>query len=223
MRSPTRLARPRRVRRLSAGVLLAALSATACSASPDHVEGVDTSGVVLVVIGDSLTAGSRPLAGGEIEGEGSWVPSAVGDPLLLGGGWAVPGATTADMRSGVRHVDGDVLVVMAGTNDVGAGVDWTASRDNLLAITRTLRIGEVIVSAIPPSAAHAESVTAYNDRLRQVATEQGWVFTDPWAGVAQDGRWVAGASSDGVHPTQEVADEVGCSIRTTVLARADGG
>jgi lysophospholipase L1-like esterase len=219
-----RRSRPQPARRLCAVVLLVLLFSAACTAGPDvQADDTEPGNVVLVVVGDSLTAGFEPLTDGEVRGEGSWVPGALGDPLVLGGGWAVPGATTGDMRSGVTPVDGDVLVVMAGTNDIARGIDWDASRDNVLTITRTMRIGAVVVSAIPPSANQAGVATAYNERLRLVATEQGWTFVDPWETAREGEGWVAGASVDGTHPTQEVADEVGRTLRAAVLARAAGG
>ncbi len=228
MTSRWRPARPDPARPLRAAVLpvvlLVVLLSAACTATPEGEAGAPAPGdVVLAVVGDSLTAGTAPMADGEITGTGTWVPAALGDPLVLGGGWAVPGATTADMRSGVTPVDGDVLLLMAGTNDISQGVDWEASRDNVLTIARTMRIDTIVVSAIPPFSPRPEASTAYNEQLRQVAIEQGWAFVDPWTAVAQDGDWVAGASTDGVHPTQEVAEEVGRSIRTAVLAQATGG
>jgi lysophospholipase L1-like esterase len=127
------------------------------------------------------------------------------------------------MRAGIGRVDGDVLVLMAGTNDIAQGVDRGASRDNVLTITRTMRIGAVVVSAIPPSAGHAEAATAYNEQLRQVATEQGWTFVDPWETAREGEGWVPGDTADGVHPTQEVADEAGRVLRAAALARVTGG
>ena len=228
MRARHRRSPPQPARWLRAAVLLVLLSAAlctaGCSAGPDvQADDAEPGDVVLVVVGDSLTAGSQPLADGEVQGEGSWVPAALGDPLVLGGGWAVPGATTGDMRQGIARVDGDVLVLMAGTNDIASGVDWNASRDNVLAITRTMRIDAVVVSAIPPSAGHAEDATAFNEQLRQVAIEQGWTFVDPWEPARDGVGWVPGDTVDGVHPTQEVADEVGRTLRAAVLARAAGG
>jgi lysophospholipase L1-like esterase len=224
MRLHARRSRPRPVRWLRAAVLLVLLSATACTATPAvTADPPEPDEVRLVVVGDSLTAGSQPLTDGEVTGAGSWVPASLGDPLVLAGGWAVPGATTADMRSGIQQVDGDVLVVMAGTNDIDEGLDWTASRDNLLAITRTLRTRPVLVAAIPPSAEHAEAATAYNEQLRQVAIEQGWTFVDPWESARRGANWVDGYTFDGIHPVQEVADEAGRTLRAAVLARAAAG
>ncbi|GAB3311734.1 hypothetical protein GCM10027451_23870 [Geodermatophilus aquaeductus] len=228
MPSRSRRSRPQPARRLRAAVLLvalcAALATAGCTAGPDvQADDAEPGDVVLVVVGDSLTAGSQAMADGEVQGEGSWVPAALGDPLVLGGGWAVPGATTGDMRQGTARVEGDVLVLMAGTNDIAQGVDWAASRDNVLAITRTMRMDAVVVSAIPPSAGRAQIATAYNEQLRLVAIEQGWTFVDPWETSREGEGWVSGDSLDGVHPTQEVADEVGHTLRAAVLARAAGG
>ncbi|WP_369253411.1 SGNH/GDSL hydrolase family protein [Geodermatophilus amargosae] len=224
--------RPQPVRWLRAVVLLVLLSATGCTAAstaastatPDvQAEDTEPRDVVLVVVGDSLTAGSQPMADGEVRGEGSWVPAALGEPLVLGGGWAVPGATTGDMLRGITAVEGDVLLLMAGTNDIARGIGWEASRDDLLTIPQTMGTGAVVVSAIPPSADHAETTTAYNERLRQLATEQDWTFVDPWEAAREGEGWVPGDTVDGVHPTQEVADEVGRSLRAAVLARAGAG
>lgn len=224
MPSRPRRSRPQPVRWIAAVVLPVLLLAVACTTGPDvQAEDAEPDDVTLVVVGDSLTAGSQAMADGEIQGEGSWVPAALGDPLVLGGGWAVPGATTGDMRQGTPRVDGDVLVVMAGTNDIARGTAWEATRDNLLAITRTLRIGTVLVSAIPPSADRPDAATAYNEQVRQLTLEQGWTFVDPWDTAREGQGWVPGDSLDGTHPTQEVADEVGRTLRVAVLARAAGG
>ncbi len=223
MRARCRPFPPHRAWWARVAVLVAVLVSTACTATDPGTTGAASEEVALVVVGDSLTAGSVALEDGEVQGERSWIPAAVGDPLALEGGWAVPGATTADMRGGVTRVAGDVLVLMAGTNDLSAGRDWTASRDDLLSITRTLRIDEVVVSSIPPFAPRPEAAVAYNEQLQQLALEQGWTFVDPWAPFSRDGAWAEGATADGVHPTQEVADEAGRTIRAAVLARVGGG
>lgn len=219
--------RPRPARCLGA-VLLLGLAVAACTASPaGSTAPMDSAApvagaVVLVVVGDSLTAGSEPLAGGEVHGEGSWVPAALGHPLVLGGGWASPGATTADMRSAVTPVDGDVLVLMAGTNDLTRGREWTVSRDDLLVVARTSGIDTVVVSAVPPYGPSPDASIAYNEALQQLSRERGWTFVDPWTPAAAQGRWADGASADGIHPVQAVADEAGRAIKAAVLARASG-
>jgi hypothetical protein len=177
---------------------------------------------VFVVVGDSITAGGEALAGREVPDGGSWVPAAAGEPLTFGGGWAVPGATTADMRSGVRPVDGDVLVLMGGTNDLAQGVEWAATRDNLLTVTRTLRIDDVLLAAVPPFDPDPEAATTLDERLQALAAEQDWTFVDPWVAVREDGGYAEGASLDGIHPVQQVADDAGRRIRSALLATVGG-
>ena len=51
--------------------------------------------------------------------------------------------------------------------------------------------------------------------LAEFAAERRWTFVDPWDGMRVDGRWTAGLSDDGIHPTADAAKDAG-----TVLARA---
>jgi hypothetical protein len=171
------------------------------------------------VVGDSLTAGADHSLGTDPHGPGSWLPAAIGEPLEFSGGWAVAGAGTADMLAGVEPVDADVLVVLAGTNDVLDGVPWEASRANLLAIVGVTGVDDVLVVAIPPLDSAPVAAAGYDHRLAELAGDEGWQYLDPWTAVSDAGRWVSGASPDGIHPTQLVADEVGQAIRTALLDR----
>jgi lysophospholipase L1-like esterase len=217
--------RPRRDALTAAvcGVLLA--TAAACGGTSSAQEGgasaAEDDRTSVVAVGDSLTAGLVPLEELRSPGTGSWVGAAQGEPLEFRGGWAVPGATTADMLAGVEREDAEVVVVLAGTNDTGQGVPWEASAGNLRAIVDAVGVDEVLVSAIPPLDGRPTEALAYNTRLRALAQEQGWAFTDPWAGTRTPaGTFVPGASADGVHPTPEVADGVGRRIREALLAGA---
>jgi lysophospholipase L1-like esterase len=176
--------------------------------------------VTFVVVGDSLTAGSWPVYGEQQPGPGSWIPGAERAPLVYRGGWAVPGATTADMRAGVVPSKADVVVVLAGTNDVERGVPWETSRDNLVAIAATSRVDDVVLSTVPPLDTGPQQAEEYNQRLHELALEQGWHLVDPWVSVDRSGAWAPGTSGDGIHPTPEVADAVGRSIRAAVLDAA---
>jgi acyl-CoA thioesterase-1 len=175
-----------------------------------------------VVVGDSITAGSQPTNSVSAPGPDSWLRFAEGAPLTGRGGWAVPGATTADLRSRVGPVTADVLVVMAGTNDLAREVDWDVSAANLRAIAATVGVGSVLVSAIPPSDAHPDERSMYDVRLAQLAMEQGWGFIDPWTSVDAGGSYLAGSSADGVHPTQAVARTVGQQLRSELLLGVGG-
>jgi hypothetical protein len=175
-----------------------------------------------VVVGDSITAGAQPTNSVSAPGPGSWLRTATGPPLTLRGGWAVPGATTADLRARVGPVTADVLVLMLGTNDLARDVDWDVSAANLRAIVATVGVGSVLVSAIPPSDAHPDERSMYDVRLAQLAVDQGWGFIDPWTSVDAGGSYLAGASVDGVHPTQEVARAVGEQLRGELLLGVGG-
>ncbi|MGX5654763.1 SGNH/GDSL hydrolase family protein [Geodermatophilus nigrescens] len=175
--------------------------------------------VRLAVVGDSITAGiGAPLEGTQARGTGSWLPAAVGGPVELVGGWAVPGAHTAEMAAGVQPLEADALVVLGGTNDVLADVPWERTREDLLAVVATAGVPRVLLVAVPPSDRAPEATAALNGRLRQLAAEQGWSHLDAWADVtAADGRFVPGASADGIHPVQPVADAAGGRIRAALL------
>ncbi|MFC7573739.1 SGNH/GDSL hydrolase family protein [Klenkia terrae] len=171
--------------------------------------------VTFTVVGDSITAGRVP-DGVTVADSGSWVPAAAGGSLQFVPGWAVSGATTEDMRAGVVPVSADVVVIMGGTNDLQKVSAETTAAD-VLAIAQTVRAGQVVLAAIPPNDTAPTLATALNRRLGQLADQQGWVFVDPWTPVADQGRYVPGASADGVHPTVEVAEGVGRRIRAELL------
>jgi|1186.fasta_scaffold278384_1 lysophospholipase L1-like esterase len=178
------------------------------------------SAVPFGVVGDSLTAGTKPLAGSGQTGVPSWLHGAEGAPLELSGGWALPGATTAQMLAGLQRVDADVLVVLAGTNDLQLAVPWETVRDNLLAIVATAGVPRVVLSTVPPLDRFPAHREQYNRRLRALADEQHWRLVDPWTAVQSDGAWVPGTTIDGVHPTAQVADRAGRAIRAVVLDAA---
>jgi lysophospholipase L1-like esterase len=144
------------------------------------------------------------------------VPAAIGPTVDFVGGWAVPGAPTAAMRAGARPVAADVLVLMAGTNDVRLGVDWPETEDNLVAIVETVGIGRVLVSAIPPYDPDPGRSVDFNRRLEKLAADRGWTFLTPWSTFDDDGSWTAGASADGVHPVPSVAAEVGRQLNVVM-------
>ena len=218
-------------------VLLAVLGLSACSSAaparprataPAMTSRPPDAAVSFVVVGDSITAGPIPIqATGPQEqdvqqfGRGSWLPEAKGAPLRFLGGWAVSGATTEEMRAGVVHAKADVVVVMAGTNDVLRMVPWEQTRANLLAIVDRVGVHDVVLSAVPPADPSPSAREEFNDRLRSLADKRGWHLVDPWVSVEQHGRWTPGASADGVHPTQATADAAGEVLRAAVLDVAD--
>ena len=171
----------------------------------------------MVVVGDSITAGGESIRGPEVDGELSWIRSAVGPQLTFRGGWATGGATTADMRAAAAPMDADVLVLMGGTNDLVLGRPWEQTREDLLAVADTVGVDEVLLSAVPPHDDLPEAAVELNRQLQGLADEQGWQFVDPWTTASEAGTYRPGASLDGVHPTQRVAEEAGVAIREALL------
>ncbi|MGY1747109.1 SGNH/GDSL hydrolase family protein [Blastococcus sp. SYSU D00695] len=174
-------------------------------------------------MGDSLTAGVEPLAGTRVPHAWSWLPGAVGEPLDYRGGWAVPGARTDAMLAGTGRVEADVLVVLAGTNDLIGGIPWDTSRDNLREIVERIGVDDVLVVAVPPLDPAPAAAAEYDARLAELATDEGWQYLDPWDEATDGDRWATGASADGVHPTEPVAERAGGRIRSALLDRAADG
>lgn len=216
---------------LAVGVLASACTTSVSAApAPDGVGCVSDSGqtprstgpstavtTTFAVVGDSITAGTGEHDGPTQPGTQSWLRGAEGPPLQLVGGWAVPGTTTAQMRAGVGPLPADVLVVMAGTNDLRDGTAWEVSGDNLEAIVAQSGDPGVLLSSVPPYDPAPAASVAYNRHLEEFAAAEGWRFVDPWSTCSDDGAWVAGASADGVHPRPQVAERVGRELRALLL------
>jgi lysophospholipase L1-like esterase len=178
----------------------------------------DPDAVALAVVGDSISeADSYDFSAGVL-GPGSWVSHATGDGVRFAGGWAVSGALTSQMARGARPVAADVLVVLAGTNDVASGLSFESCAVNLRSIVGTVGAPRVVVSSIPPIDFAPSFATTFNERLRELAGEAGWEFVDAMAGIRDgDGRFGPRMSFDGVHPTVEAARVIGRAIRAHVV------
>lgn len=197
-------------------------SSPTTDASADPGEPGDDSGtdrLTIAVVGDSITVGSDPtFAPGQVS-EDSWVRYAVGDPVELAGGWARWGATTAEMAAAADPVPADVLVIMAGTNDLAAGTPTAQVAGSLEQIVAEVGAKEVLLCAVPPLDASPEVVPPFNEFLQQTAQDHGWAWTDPSAGIRTDGHFAPGMSVDGVHPTQAGATDIGGQVRNVLLDR----
>ena len=202
---------------LVGGVLVLA----GCAAPVATPRAVPASSPVLrvVAVGDSITEADSPdFDTGQI-GEDSWAWWATGDGVDVLGGWAHAGATTADMAAGVQPMDADVLVLMAGNNDVDLDVPTDEVLDHLVAIAGTAGVPRVLLSAVAPEDGRGPEVRALDRRLQRLAREQGWQWVDPMTGVrAPDGGYAPGDSDDGVHPSGPAARSVGEDLRTALLS-----
>ena len=132
------------------------------------------------------------FAAGDL-GAASWATYVVDDGFAFAGGWAEWGATTAMMADSVGPIEADVLVVLAGTNDVAFGIPFDESAANLDRIVDVVGIEDVVVVSIPPMDAFPAGAEAYNDRLDDLAGDRGWRFVDASAGL----RTADGGSATG--------------------------
>jgi lysophospholipase L1-like esterase len=168
-------------------------------------------------VGDSITDADSPDFAAGVLGASSWTTYVVDDGFAFAGGWAEWGATTAMMADSVGAVDADVLVVLAGTNDVAFGIPFEDSAANLDRIAGAVGIEDVVVVSIPPMDALPAGAVAYNERLDALATNRGWRFVDASAGLrTADGRFAEGMSSDGLHPSVAGARVLGAAIATAL-------
>ncbi|MBV1778977.1 SGNH/GDSL hydrolase family protein [Paeniglutamicibacter sp. ABSL32-1] len=169
------------------------------------------------VAGDSITAaGSHTVAAGHV-GEASWVNyvNAPGTPatLVWAGGWALGGAQSGDMAAALRPGSADALVILAGTNDLAHGTGHARIGENLARIARIVRAPMVLLSSIPPRDDAVAATLAYNEFLRTLAGERGWMYVDAAAGLRSEaGTFIPGLSDDGVHPNVEGARILGAAI-----------
>ena len=145
---------------------------------------------MFAAVGDSITDADSPdFATGNF-GAASWATYVVDDGFTFAGGWAEWGATTAMMADSVGPIEADVLVVLAGTNDVAFGIPFDESAANLDRIVDAVGIEDVVIVSIPPVDAFPNGVKSYNVRLDDLAGDRGWQFVDASEGLrTADGRY----------------------------------
>ena len=165
-----------------------------------------------VAIGDSLTSGLGPGASLEVPGATSWLNGETAPLLQRVGGWAYPGRITEEMRAAAVPTDADVLVLLAGTNDLVRDVPWERTAENLRAVAGTVGARQTLLVAIVPLDEMPDERQAFNARLTALAADSGWRFVDPWTSLGASGRWSPGASVDAVHPTPGSAVVAGREI-----------
>lgn len=176
----------------------------------------------IVVYGDSNTTGfAGTLEAGAAAGL-AWVAHLPSEEYSWSGGWAVDGATTADMASAATPMPGaDLLIVMGGTNDIARGVPLDTVIANILHIAEVVDAPRVAVAAIAPLNVLPGEALALNEALETFAREQAWAFVDPWRDLRhRDGTWIEGYSPDGVHASPEgyaqAAAQIALQLRSAV-------
>ncbi|MFC7406006.1 SGNH/GDSL hydrolase family protein [Georgenia alba] len=211
---------------IGGGVVFAFLAVGCASAdgggtgvTPEPADGA----IRLAAVGDSITEADSPDFGAGRLGTESWVHHAVGEDVALVGGWAQWGATTAEMAAAVEPEDADVLVIMAGTNDLGGGEPREETLANIRDIAQTVDAEDVVLSAVPPLDRTPDVATALNADLEALARDEGWHWVDAAAAVRDGERFAEGTTVDGVHPTTRGAELIGARVRAVVLEAAGRG
>lgn len=173
----------------------------------------------MAVVGDSITAGDSQDLNEGVPGPLSWTSYAAGPEVEFVGGWAEWGATTERMAEAVTEpFDADVLVVLAGTNDVTTRSHQDTAA-NLVEIVETAEVDRVLLSSVPPNDHARERTTELNAFLRAFAAEHGWEWVDAAAPLRDGDRFQPDMTSDGIHPSEAGARALGSAIGAAVAKR----
>lgn len=173
--------------------------------------------VRVAVVGDSLTTWSPPWKADPAQ---SWVNTAMTGQVVLDGGWAHSGSTTAMMLEHVAPSDAEVVVIVAGINDIIIGVPAETRLANIEAIVAKIGTPNVELSATAPYDPNPAVATEWNQTLQQFATAKGWSFVDPWVSLRNpDGTWVDGMTWEGVHPVPAAATILGDFFHTYLWSK----
>lgn len=173
--------------------------------------------VMFAAVGDSITEANSPDFSKFRVGNASWVYYASRKGFEFAGGWSNGGANTASMVANAKPVKADVLVIIAGTNDVG-NRPFAESAANVEAIVRKVGVKRVVISAIPPYNANPQLPVEYNKQMKAFAADKGWTWVDAMAPVrGMDNMWKSGLTSDGKHPTVEGAQLIGEELSRAAL------
>lgn len=170
--------------------------------------------------GDSITAW---IDRNGVTNTATWVAYADGDGLLFDrSGWAAGGAQLAEISANTTPVTADVLIVMAGTNDLGDrwGTPMGERLESVVEIVVKSQAPRVILSAVAPRDLAPAWSNEWNEQLANLAAFYGWGYIDPWASLrGADGAYLPGLTIDGIHPTDAGQRLVAVAVRTALLTK----
>lgn len=177
--------------------------------------------ITVVVVGDSITEMDSPdFDDGDI-GPASWAAYADGHGVRILGGWAHSGATTVDMLDGLstRTLNADVLVILAGNNDIDHDDSTHAIEARLERIAGRVHSRRVVLSAVAPEDSVAAAVDGLNAALPALARARGWKMVDPMSAISDGhGHYLPGMTRDGVHPTVPAARVIGEALLSALIS-----
>jgi acyl-CoA thioesterase-1 len=180
----------------------------------------------IVALGDSLTADLRGVDATGPGRFGSWYVRAVAaEPRLESAFTAgMTGDTTTDMLArfseDVAAWSPRVVVILGGTNDLGAGrttLEVLGTLGQLVEKVRDLGATPVL-GTVPPRTDddYAEGVADLNAAIRAAGEENGITVIDFFSVLTDGGDgWRPGFTEDGLHPTAAAADAMaGLAVQT---------
>ena len=212
-------------------LLIAGLLLTGCAAQPlppvepaaqvQAVELAEPQPITIAAYGDSITAWrcwTFPSCEGADQPGFAW-PTTLPENITVTAGWAYSGAHTEDMLAHAAAADVSVLVILAGTNDVGQEGEFNldAHLTMLQNLISTVGAPHVMIMAIPPYTQHRMQAVGYNAIVHDWAVASGYDWFDPWEPVrALNGDWKPGTDRDGSHPNEATVALVGPSIAVEI-------
>lgn len=169
--------------------------------------------ITFAVVGDSLSAGcTGEMYAGDEPTSCSWpytLQNFTHGQFRYVGGYAHGGLRSDQLLYFTQPVEADVLIVLAGTNDLNQNMAPETVPSKVEAIALSVGAPTVIVLAAPPFDRLAGTgwVEGLNAGLEQMAYRHDWGYIDPWIHYrAPGGTWEQGASNpDGIHPTRLTA------------------
>lgn len=140
---------------------------------------------------------------------------------------AVSGATSAAMLAQVPNVPitCNSVAFMEGTNDAAASVTITDHISNMKAVANAIsgRGFVPVLIACPTRETTVSTINSYWLPERVLAEDIGIPYVDPWSRyIDTDGSWVAGATSDGDHPTSATMTQVGLDMADLITTGKTG-
>lgn len=175
------------------------------------------SNVRVGAVGDSITQANSPDFDQGRFGDQSWLHYVIDTDQSFAGGWAQWGATTEQMAEHTPRFQTDILIIMAGTNDLALGVGFSEIASNLRDIADQVDSKQTILASIPPLDHDPEASKEFNVLLKELAHDQHWIWVDASEGIrGSDGRFLPGMSYDGVHPSADGAAHIGSRLLKAV-------
>jgi lysophospholipase L1-like esterase len=160
--------------------------------------------VNVAIIGDSNSNGNnidRTLLAG-VRDKTAYITQNNGY-LTFAGGWANSGANAATIAANTPSVpNADVATFMVGTNDIPAGINKANLSRDLKTSVAKAGAKRTLILAVPPWNKLASQSAYLNTVLKEIATENGWDFFDPWAEIrTADNHYTDAIYDNDVHTT----------------------